>query len=177
MNSIHAYLSVLLLWNYFSLNQDNFYFSLDAIITLIIIISRSYLINSSDDEIRSGFYLILGFLIFFFLYSIIAEYFTYVCYLVEHLLLPYEIQVCQKEIYNSREILHEYAPLIPPSLAVDLYAPRRYRKCAILAFHIKAAESIPAVVDVSDVAALISFLYSFMDDCVRQFGLLSKFFF
>lgn len=175
MTSIRTYLIVLLLWNYFSLNQDNFYFFFDLLVTLIILFTRSHYINDSDNEIRSGFNLILGFLGFFFLHSIIVEYYTYVCYLIEHSLIPYQIQLCQKEIYNAREICHKYTPQIPPSLAADLYAPRKYRKCAILAFHIKAAESIPAVVDVNDVAVLISFLYSFMDECVTQFGLLSKF--
>jgi hypothetical protein len=171
--SLQTYLLFILLWTYFSLNQEIIYFSIDTIVTIFIVIYRNVLfpqITTKPVDIP----MIVGFILFFGLFFLITEYYTYICFLIEHTIIPSEIQVCQEEIEHSRNICLNYAPQIPRALSTEFYSPRRYRKCAILAFHIKAAESIPAVVDVPDVASLISFLYNFMDNCVSQFGLLSK---
>lgn len=173
LDAIHTLLSIFVLWNYFSLSQEIFFYLCDSAFTIAVIWYRMSMIDREAIGVAAPD-LMIGFQIFFILYYLIAEFYTYLCYLVEHTLIPYEIQVCQEEIGICRAICGQFTPHIPLSLASELYIPRRYRKCAILAFHIKAAESIPAVVDVGDVTILISFLYSFMDDCVRQFGLLSK---
>jgi hypothetical protein len=173
LDAIHTLLSIFVLWNFFSLSQEIFLYFCDSLLTIFIILYRQSMVDHEAIKVAAP-ELIIAFQIFFIVYYLIAEFYTYLCYLVEHTLIPYEIQVCQEEIGISRAICGQFARHIPLSLASQLFTPRRYRKCAILAFHIKAAESIPAVVDVDDVATLISFLYSFMDDCVRQFGLLSK---
>jgi hypothetical protein len=172
LDAIHTLLSIFVLWNYFSLSQELFLYLGDSLLTISVIYYRKSMVDHEAIDIAAPD-LMIAFQIFFILYYLIAEFYTYLCYLVEHTLIPYEIQVCQEEIGVCRAICGQFTRHIPLSLASELFTPRRYRKCAILAFHIKAAESIPAVVDVDDVASLISFLYSFMEDCVRQFGLLS----
>lgn len=183
----HTLLFIFMLWNYFSLDQEILLYCCENILTIFTIIYRnntsmitihqSNIHDTSSTSSTSAIaypYLIIEFQLFFLLFYIIAEFYTYLCYLIEYTLIPYQIKVCQEEISLCRQIFHQYAPHISLINISKLYLPRRYKKCAILAFHIKAAESIPAVVDVDDVTSLIAFLYSFMDDCVQQFGLLSK---
>lgn len=170
--AIQTLLSVFVLWNYFSLNQEILFYTCENFLTIAVILYRDSMVDHSKIDVASPD-IIIAFQLFFFLYYVVAEFYTYICFLVQHTLIPYEIKVCQEEIGVCRVICGQFAPHIPLSIASQLFSPRRYRKCVILAFHIKAAESIPAVVDVDDVTSLIAFLYSFMDDCVRQFGLLS----
>lgn len=60
----------------------------------------------------------------------------------------------------------------PPKQAKDLYCPRRYRNCSILAVHVKAADVLPGLVDVLSVASFLKEIMLLIDGCVRECGLL-----
>eukprot|EP00602_Paraphysomonas_sp_CaronLab_P010611 CAMPEP_0185038026 /NCGR_PEP_ID=MMETSP1103-20130426/33155_1 /TAXON_ID=36769 /ORGANISM="Paraphysomonas bandaiensis, Strain Caron Lab Isolate" /LENGTH=1565 /DNA_ID=CAMNT_0027576271 /DNA_START=952 /DNA_END=5646 /DNA_ORIENTATION=+ len=159
-------------WIYFSFNQRVKYFMFDVI---VIALQLQHMSGVHDTAVLGGsdvIGILLG-LFFFVVCFVIAEYYTFLCYIVDHILVPYEKEVYEAEREVALTVCGGYLPHTKTGISRDLLAPRCYRNCAVLAFHIKAAESIPAVADVPDVASLIDYLYKFMDGCVKKFGFLS----
>ena len=75
------------------------------------------------------------------------EYISIVSYVIENILIPEAQALYQKEYVHSRKILHICSPTIPIEKGTELYCPKRYKNCAILVIHVKAADVLPGLVD------------------------------
>jgi hypothetical protein len=161
-------------WIFVSFSQRVVYFLADIICIIVVMVVFSVATGKSSVHTMAA----IGSLAIalFFVASLfwLCEYTTSLGFLLEHILLPEELKIYEHYKETSRNLLHKFIPKVNERMDIADFAPKCHRSCAILAFHIKAAESIPAVVDVPDVSSFISFLYEFMDDCVVKFGLQSK---
>ena len=101
------------------------------------------------------------------------EYCAIVSYVIEHILVPEAQELYRKEYTHARGLLHAFTPNIAPEKGSDLYFPRRYRNCAVLAIHVKAADVLPGLVDVSSVATFMKEIAQIIETCVRECGLVN----
>jgi hypothetical protein len=99
------------------------------------------------------------------------EYLCIVSYVIENILVPEAQTLYQREYVHAREMLHACSPNIPLDKR-QLYCPRRYRSCSILAIHVKAADVLPGLVDALSVASFMKEIMLLMDGCVKECGLL-----
>lgn len=163
-------------WIYMSFGRRVVYFITDSICALAVmsiftVSTDSNLMKPKAPQTIGSIGIALGLVAFLFW---LCEYVTCLGYLLEHILLPEELKVYEYYKETSCELMRKLIPDANEQLGMTDFAPRCHRNCAILSFHIKAAESIPAVVDISDVSSFISFMYEFLDECVVKFGLQSK---
>lgn len=101
-----------------------------------------------------------------------VEYLCILSYVIENILVPEAQALYQKEYVHAREMLYSCSPNIPPEKTRQLCCPRRYRCCAILAVHVKAADVLPGLVDAISVASFMKEIMLLMDACVKECGLL-----
>ena len=91
----------------------------------------------------------------------------------EHVLLPKAVELYRIEYLHARRLLHAYVPNIPLERGVDLYHPRRYRNCSVMAIHVKAADVLPGLVDVPNVAAFLKEVGTIIESCVQSCDLVN----
>ena len=100
------------------------------------------------------------------MYLMTHSHFSLVTRVSEHVLLPQAVELYNVEYLHARRLLHAYVPNIPPEKGVELYHPRRYRNCSVMAIHVKAADVLPGLVDVPNVAAFLKEIGAIIESCV-----------
>ena len=93
--------------------------------------------------------------------------FAHITHFPEHVLLPQAVELYRSEYLHARRLLHAYVPNIPLERGVNLYHPRRYRNCSVMAIHVKAADVLPGLVDVPNVAAFLKEIGVIIESCVH----------
>lgn len=83
------------------------------------------------------------------------------------------MELYRSEYLHARRLLHAYVPNIPLERGVDLYHPRRYRNCSVMAIHVKAADVLPGLVDVPNVAAFLKEIGDVIESCVHACDLVN----
>lgn len=156
-------------WNAMAVRQSFSFVILDQIVTIAAIYYQTF---QNCSLSLASFLMVIIFSIFRVTIFWLIEYQVFFAYILEHKLLPEGKENYRKQIINSRSILRQCTPHIPERIARELYCPRRYRNCAIVAIHVKAADLLPGMLDPKDVKVFLHQIFRIIDSCIIECGML-----
>lgn len=144
--------------------------ALDQILIILMLLSR---IGSPGQGLSKTSWCAITLSIIFRLFIVwIIEIRLFVSYIVEHKLLEEARIIYEYQLRNSKEVLLLCTPMIPHRHALELFSPKRYRNCAIVALHIRAADILPGILEPRDVCLFLQRIYRVIDSCIIECGLL-----
>ena len=102
----------------------------------------------------------------------VLEYWAYLGYVLEHEIVPAARGMFVRQQEATKYVMSFCSPTVPILHADKLYCPRRYRNCAIVAIHLKAADLLPGLINDTEIALFLKQIFSVVDSAITECGLL-----
>ena len=177
-------MAILPTWMILCYSHSLCYVAMSTLTALLVFLVRHYLVTCTSSN-NSVLFFLLG--LFFLMAVVLLEYYIYMCFFVERVMIPYEENVIfcyDGEIKNifqqTRAMLlsrnstvdndaGEFVPSMSTSLDTLPHRFKCYQKCVIIVVHVKAMETFPDIGSVDHVSNILEYIYGIFDNCADNF--------